>query len=95
MVFADKFQEPDDAASTPPISVTAEVNIKGRTIRYLGGGPRVFVACKLFFYLSGKTIFFFWRSTSDNFFFMFSGRNEISFFFFDFCGDKLFISIFF
>ena len=35
-----------------------------------GGLARVFVACKHFFHLREKTIFF-WQSTSDNFFLMF------------------------
>ena len=33
-------------------------DIKGRTIRYLGRGARVFVDWKLFFHLRKKTIFF-------------------------------------
>ena len=33
-----------------------------------GGGARVFVACKLFFLPPVENKFFFWRSTSDNFF---------------------------
>ena len=37
------------------------------------GGPRVFVTCKLFFTSERKQSFF-WRSTSDNFFF-FSSKN--------------------
>ena len=39
-----------------------------------GGGARVFVACKLFFTSGGKQAFF-WRSTSDNFFFYVSSKN--------------------
>ena len=47
---------------------------KGRTIRYPGGGARVFVACKLFFYLSEKnnrpTIFFYVLWKKWNIFFL-------------------------
>ena len=47
---------------------------KGRTIWYLeGGGARFF-----FFYLRWKTSFF-WRSTPDNFFFMFHWRIFLSY----------------
>ena len=44
-----------------------------------GGGPRVFVACKLFFLPPKENNLFFWRSTSDNFFFMFRQRNFLSY----------------
>ena len=37
--FADKFQEADDVASTPPISVTAEVNINQRGGDIIGDLP--------------------------------------------------------
>ena len=53
---------------------TQIISRKGRTIRYLGGGPIAFVACKFFFYLREKTIFFFWRSTSDDFFYVSSKK---------------------
>ena len=44
-----------------------------------GGGARVFVACKLFFLPPRENNLFFWRSTSDNFFFMFCQRNFLSY----------------
>ena len=37
--FVDKFQEADDVASTPPISVTAEVNINQRGDDIIGDLP--------------------------------------------------------
>ena len=37
--FVDKFQEADDVASTPPISVTAEVNINQRGGDIIGDLP--------------------------------------------------------
>ena len=43
-----------------------------------GGGPRVFVACKLFFYLREKTIFFF-CDQRPTIFFMFRRRNFLSY----------------
>ena len=44
-----------------------------------GGGARVFVACKLFFLPPRENNLFFWRSTFDNFFFMFRPRNFLSY----------------
>ena len=47
------------------------VTYRGRTIRYLGGGgARVFVACKLFFYLREKTISFLAINVSQFFFYV-------------------------
>ena len=42
------------------------IYILGRTIRYLGGSLEFLLLANFFFYLREKTIFFFWRSTSDN-----------------------------
>ena len=44
-----------------------------------GGGPRVFVACKLFFHLREKTIFFFGDQRPTILFFMFRRRNFLSY----------------
>ena len=37
--FVDKFQEADDVSSTPPISITAEVNINQRGDDVIGDLP--------------------------------------------------------
>ena len=44
-----------------------------------GGRARVFAACKLFFYLREKTIFFFGDQRPTIFFFMFRRRNFLSY----------------
>ena len=43
------------------------------------GGPRVFLACKLFFLPPVENKFFFWRSTNEIFFFMLCRRNFLSY----------------
>ena len=53
--------------------------VKGRIIRYLGGGGLEFLLLAIFFFTSGGKQAFFWRSTSDNFFFMFRPRNFLSY----------------
>ena len=98
--------------------------IKGRTIRYLGGGLEFLLLANVFFYLREKTIFFlainvrqfFFYVSSKNFFvvcfpfhvgyhleffhqfrqqFFFSAHTFNKLLFSEFCGDKLFFSIFF
>ena len=46
---------------------TNAIGLRDAPLDIWGGG-------EFFFHLSEKTIFFFWRSTSDNFFFMFPSK---------------------
>ena len=61
------FQTAKTGNRTPNSGVKGS-GTRGRSIRYMGGGPRVFAACKLFFCLREKTIFFFGNQRPTIFF---------------------------